>query len=66
VIPLSWDNRNSVLTIGARQGSFPGMIERRRFDVVIVDSGHGVGPNVTDAPNSVIEYDGKEIQKTVR
>lgn len=66
VIPLSWDDRNSVLTIGARQGSFPGMIERRRFDVVIVDSGHGVGPNVTDAPNSVIEYDGKEIQKTVR
>jgi len=66
VIPLAWDDRNSQLTIGARQGSYDGMIQHRRFNVVLVASGHGVGPNITDAPSATIEYDGKEIRKAIR
>ena len=66
VIPLRWDDRNLVLTIGAREGSFPGMIEHRQFRVVLVGAEHGVGVDVTDVPNMAIDYDGKEIEKTVK
>jgi alpha-D-xyloside xylohydrolase len=66
IISLRWDERNSVLTIGARQGSFPGMIEHRKFDVVLVGSGHGVDSVVTADPNAVIDYDGTEVRKTIK
>ena len=65
LIPLRWDDRDSTLTIGSRQGSYPGMIERRIFDVVLVGSGHGVGVNGTGTPNAAIEYDGKEVRRTI-
>ncbi len=66
VIPLRWDDRTSTLTIGAREGSFPGMVEHRRLRVVLVSSGHGVGAEVTGAANAEIAYDGKQVQTTVR
>ncbi len=66
VIPLRWDDRTSILTIGAREGSFPGMVEHRRLRVVLVSSGHGVGAEVTGAANAEIAYDGKQVQTTVR
>ena len=66
VIPLRWDDRSSVIRIGARQGSYPGMITKRVFQVVLVDGKHGAGVGVTDSPNLAIEYDGKEIQRPVK
>lgn len=35
-IPLTWNERAQTLTIGARQGTFPGMVARRTFHVVWV------------------------------
>jgi len=66
VIPVRWDDRKSSLTIGSRQGSFPGMIEHRKFRVVLVASGHGVGLDVATAIDAQIDYDGKEVQTTIR
>ncbi|MGA8036825.1 MAG: TIM-barrel domain-containing protein [Candidatus Acidiferrales bacterium] len=66
LVSFRWDDRNSLLTIAARQGSFPGMIEHRKFDVVLVGSGHGMDSSVTDDPNAVIEYDGAEVRKIIR
>jgi alpha-D-xyloside xylohydrolase len=66
VIPLRWDDRNSILTVGARLGSYPGMLQHRKFNIVLVEKGHGDGPDVTEAPNIQIEYDGSEIQKTIK
>jgi alpha-D-xyloside xylohydrolase len=66
LIPLRWDDRSSVITIGARQGSYPGMIEHRKFRVVVVGSGHGAGADVTSTPDLEIDYDGKQVQKTVK
>jgi alpha-D-xyloside xylohydrolase len=37
VIPMQWDNRTRTLTIGSRQGSYPGMIGKRTFIVVTPD-----------------------------
>jgi alpha-D-xyloside xylohydrolase len=66
VIPLRWDDRSSVLTIGLRQGSYPGMVERRKFRLVLVGNGHGSDVDVTSSPNAEIDYDGKEIQINVK
>jgi hypothetical protein len=42
------------------------MIEHRKFRVVLVASGHGVGSDVTSATNAEISYEGKEVQTTIR
>src|SRR6201993_1737655 len=63
VIPIRWNDRSSSLSIGSRQGSFPGMIEHRKFGVVLVGNGHGAGADVTEVLNAEIDYDGKEVQK---
>ena len=36
-IALHWDNRQRTLTIGARQGSYPGMLTSRTFTIVLPD-----------------------------
>jgi alpha-D-xyloside xylohydrolase len=66
LIPLRWDDRGSVLTIGARQGSFPNMIERRKFHIVLVGQGHGTGLDVAGAPNAEVDYDGREVHTSVK
>jgi alpha-D-xyloside xylohydrolase len=66
VIPVHWDDRNSSVTIGAREGSFPGMIESRKFRVVLVEEGHGIGADETGASNVEINYDGKEVREILK
>jgi alpha-D-xyloside xylohydrolase len=63
-IPLDWDEAHQVLTIGSRQGQFPGMLEQRTFRVVFVGENHGVGIDPTDKPDKVVEYRGEEITVT--
>ena len=66
VIPIHWDDRNSVLTVGAREGSFPGMVEKRSLRVVLVSDGHGTGEAVTAAADAEVTYEGRQVQVTVR
>jgi alpha-D-xyloside xylohydrolase len=35
-IPLRWNDAARTLTIGRREGAFPGMLPRRTFEVVVV------------------------------
>ena len=35
-IPMTWNDSTQTLTIGARQGSFPGMLSSRTFNIVWV------------------------------
>ncbi len=66
LIPLRWNDRDSVLSIGAREGSFPGMVEHRTFRIVVVGGGHGVAEAISARAEAQIEYDGKEAQGRVR
>jgi alpha-D-xyloside xylohydrolase len=50
VIPMRWDGKAGQLRLGARTGSFPGMVESRRFRVVFVAAGHGAGPLESENP----------------
>ena len=61
-IPIHWDDAAHTLTIGDRQGSYPGMAAGHTFNVVIVSPGHGVGGDVTATPDRAIHYTGAMIE----
>jgi alpha-D-xyloside xylohydrolase len=60
-IPLEWSEARRTLTIGARRGAFPGMLERRSFHVVFVRKGHGVGLEPDAQADTTVVYDGRPI-----
>ena len=61
-ISFRWDQAQQVLTIGERQGQFPGILASRTFRVVFVGEHHGVGSEPADSVDRVVKYDGKEVR----
>ncbi len=61
-IQLHWDDVAKTLTIGSRQGSFPGMLDKRTFNVVLVGEGRGVGIGETLGKSRSVSYMGTEVQ----
>lgn len=59
-IPLTWNEARQTLTIGKRSGSFPGMLKERTFHIVWVSANHGAGVPLTEKPDAVVRYTGKE------
>jgi alpha-D-xyloside xylohydrolase len=60
-ITFTWDDAKKELTISDRNGSFPGMIAQRKFNIVKVSKNNGVGMNTTITYDKVITYDGKKV-----
>ncbi len=60
-IQLHWDDAARTLTIGAREGSFPGMMEKHTFNVVVVGEGKGVGIGDSAAQAHVVAYKGERV-----
>ena len=65
IISISWNDAERELTFSPRQGSFPGMLENRRFRVVVVDPNkpHGYDP---DAADDYTNYNGELFFTTIR
>lgn len=59
-IPMSWDNQNRTLTIGSRQGSYPGMPVSREFRIVI-RNGTSRQPLSEASLARTVLYEGHEI-----
>jgi len=59
-IDFQWDDIKQQLTVHERKGKFPGMLEARQFNLVIVKENHGTGINVTDKPDRIITYNGEQ------
>jgi alpha-D-xyloside xylohydrolase len=60
-VELRWDEKAKTLSIGQRQGSFPGMVAEREFRVVLASETAGVGlPESTDTRS--VRYDGRALQ----
>jgi endoglucanase len=59
-ISLSWSERTGTLTIGARQGSYPGMLTDREFRVVFVTPAKPIGYDLSVSSQSV-SYRGAEV-----
>jgi len=60
-IAFSWDDTAQQLTIGARKGSYTGMLSSRTFNIVWVGANHGSGIGVTASPDQVVKYDGAQV-----
>jgi alpha-D-xyloside xylohydrolase len=63
-IRFRWNERQRSLTIEDRQGTFPGMLDNRKFKLVFVDEQKGIGIEHTLTPDRTISYTGK--RQTVR
>jgi alpha-D-xyloside xylohydrolase len=63
-IPIQWNQSSSTLSIGARQGEFPGMLRERTFRVVFVRDGHGAGIGAEHQADQEVRYTGSLV--TVR
>ena len=63
VIPITWSDAGTTLSLGVRKGSFPGMLKERTFHVVLVNPARGVGESAPPSSLSV-RYDGSA--QTVR
>ena len=50
-IPFQWNDRTRTLTVGERKGSYPNMLQSRKFTVVM-----------PDGSQQTVSYDGNEIQ----
>jgi alpha-D-xyloside xylohydrolase len=60
-IPLRWNDATQTLTIGKRQGSFPGMPKQRTFDVVLVSKAKPVGFSFTPKADKTLRYAGTAV-----
>ncbi|MGA9365421.1 MAG: TIM-barrel domain-containing protein [Bacteroidota bacterium] len=60
MIPLSYSEKNHLLTIGKRQGEFPGMLTTRTFEIVWVGEQTPSGLNFELKPDVTVTYDGTE------
>ncbi len=63
-IPFAWSEAKKTLTIGAREGTFPGMLQSRTFRIVFVTTGHGVGLATTATADTTVPYAGTEVTVT--
>ncbi len=61
-IPIHWNDATRTLTLGAREGGYPGMAARHTFNVVMVSAGHGVGGDATTSPDKTIRYTGAGVE----
>jgi alpha-D-xyloside xylohydrolase len=60
-IPITYNDATGKISIGARSGSFTGMLTNRVFTVVFVSSGHGNDEPKTAAPDCIVNYNGTGV-----
>jgi alpha-D-xyloside xylohydrolase len=65
VIPIHWDDKARVLTVGKRTGTFPRMPEHKTFRVVLVGDGRGMGIAPSPEADATVEYKGKATSVNV-
>lgn len=61
-IPFYWNEAEQVLTIGDRKGTFDGMIRKRRFNIVFVDTNNGTGDRAAVSIDKKVTYTGKAVR----
>jgi alpha-D-xyloside xylohydrolase len=58
---FEWLDAPHQLLIRGTKGSFPGMLKRRVFNVVVVKEGHGAGVEEAGTVDKAVEFSGKEM-----
>jgi alpha-D-xyloside xylohydrolase len=60
-INLKWLDKEKILTIGQREGTFNGMETTRKFNIIIVSELKGKGIETENMPDMTIEYKGDAL-----
>ena len=61
-IDIKYNDEQKTLTIGNRQGSFDGMLQSRRFNVILVNAQNNQGVNLAKSPKGkMVKYAGKQV-----
>ncbi len=62
MIDFKYNDAQKTLTIGARKGSFDGMLQKRRFNVILVKAQNNQGVNLAKAPKGkMVKYAGQAV-----
>lgn len=65
-IPVHWDDAAGMLTLGARQGAFPGMVAERTYRVFVVEEGRKSGIATEPSPSQTLRYRGEAVKVKCR
>jgi alpha-D-xyloside xylohydrolase len=60
-VRFDWDDAAKKLTIGEREGAFPGMLEQRTFHIVFAGENQGEGIELSQHADKVVKYSGKTV-----
>ncbi len=61
LITFQWKDRDKMLKISERKGSFTGMVQNRTFNIVVVHKKKGTAVPLTSHPDKTVFYTGKPI-----
>jgi alpha-D-xyloside xylohydrolase len=61
-IPIRWNDANRTLTLGAREGSFAGMQEKRTFQVIVVSKDKPVEFSFEPKADKSVIYSGSAVE----
>lgn len=59
-IKFTWDDANRTLNIADREGTFPGMLKSRKFNIVVVNKENGTGSVQSTKFTKSVSYGGKK------
>ncbi len=60
-ILFTWNDAKKTLSISNRNGSFPGMLEKRKFNIVVVGESLARGMDELNKYDKVVDYTGRKI-----
>lgn len=63
---LVWNDAAKTLSIGAREGSFPGMVASRTLHVALASPGKNAGPSGSPTDAQTVEYKGEPLELKFR
>ena len=61
-IQMIYEENSKTLTIGKREGSYPGMLKERTFEVVFVSEKRPRGRDLSGPPDETVIYTGEEVR----
>jgi alpha-D-xyloside xylohydrolase len=65
-IPIRWNERRQTLTLGKREGSFPGMLAERAFNVIVVSGKKPTGFSFDPPAGRPVRYDGSAVEVRIK
>ena len=60
-VPLTWNEGAKTLTLGKREGAFPGMLAERTVQVIFVTPEKAVGYSPEAVPDKTVRYVGEAV-----